>query len=188
MAARLHVIQPQRRRTRALAYAVAVFGFPAILTAQSATGIFLGDSGTPPVAVPAGASTIRGPIFAADGGRPVRSARVQVSGAALPTARVTMTDASGAYEFRNLPAGRFTLSATTPAFIGLSYGQTRAFEAGCDCPAAHPGRPGPITGVPLPPDPTNVVYRPLTKARRGRWPLMAGIRASSKTACVALPT
>ena len=42
----------------------------------------------------------------------------------------TTTDASGAYEFRELSAGRYQLSASKGSFVPLQYGQTRAFEAG----------------------------------------------------------
>ena len=36
----------------------------------------------------------------------------------------------GRFEFRDLPAGRFTLQATKSGFVNVQYGQTRPFESG----------------------------------------------------------
>jgi protocatechuate 3,4-dioxygenase beta subunit len=41
-----------------------------------------------------------------------------------------MTDPDGRYEFAELPAGRFTVSATKSGFVTVQYGQTRPFESG----------------------------------------------------------
>src|SRR5262249_33176513 len=41
-----------------------------------------------------------------------------------------MTDGEGRYEFKDLPAGRFSLSATKAGFVTVQYGQTRPFESG----------------------------------------------------------
>jgi protocatechuate 3,4-dioxygenase beta subunit len=41
-----------------------------------------------------------------------------------------MTDAEGRFEFRDLPAGRFNLSANKSGFVTVHYGQTRPFESG----------------------------------------------------------
>jgi protocatechuate 3,4-dioxygenase beta subunit len=43
-------------------------------------------------------------------------------------ARVTYTDADGRYEFRDLPAGRYTLTAEKAGFVRLAFGQRRPFE------------------------------------------------------------
>ena len=76
-----------------------------------------------------GTGRIRGRIVAADTGSPVRRAQVRLSGPEVG-AKAAMTDAEGRYEFRELPAGRFTLSATKSGFVNVQYGQTRPFESG----------------------------------------------------------
>jgi hypothetical protein len=40
------------------------------------------------------------------------------------------TDAEGRYEFKELPAGRYTLSASKGSYVQLQYGQLRPFEPG----------------------------------------------------------
>ena len=44
--------------------------------------------------------------------------------------KAALTDAEGRFEFRDLPAGRFTLQATKSGFVSVQYGQTRPFESG----------------------------------------------------------
>jgi hypothetical protein len=87
----------------------------------------------PPVMGPrqlkAGTARIRGRVLSADGGGPVRRAQVRASGAEIGS-KAAMTDAEGRYEFRDLPAGRFSLSATKSGFVTVQYGQTRPFESG----------------------------------------------------------
>jgi protocatechuate 3,4-dioxygenase beta subunit len=90
---------------------------------------------TPPrdIAQPAltGTGRIRGRVFAAGANTPLR--RVQMT-LTLPDnrefGRVITTDAQGRYEFSGLPAGRFTLRASKPGYVGLSHGQRRPYEAG----------------------------------------------------------
>ena len=54
-----------------------------------------------------GTAAIRGRVFAADSGRPLRRARVQISGPGLPNnGQTTSTDAEGRYEIKNLAGGR----------------------------------------------------------------------------------
>jgi protocatechuate 3,4-dioxygenase beta subunit len=87
----------------------------------------------PPVMGPrqlkAGTARIRGRVLSADGGGPVRRAQVRASGPEIGS-KAAMTDAEGRYEFRDLPAGRFSLSATKSGFVTVQYGQTRPFESG----------------------------------------------------------
>ncbi len=92
----------------------------------------------PPQVLPieAGPSAIlRGRVYAADSGQPLRKAQVRLtsaSGGANATRenRVTDTDANGAYEFKELPAGRYDLTASKGGYVSLSYGQMRPFEPG----------------------------------------------------------
>jgi Carboxypeptidase regulatory-like domain len=73
---------------------------------------------------------ITGRILAADNGRPVKRARAYVSAPELPEGRGTLTDDSGVFELTELPAGRYTLTASKTGFIALSYGQRRPFQSG----------------------------------------------------------
>jgi hypothetical protein len=83
-----------------------------------------------PVATAPASGRIRG-IVTSDAGKPLRHAVVRLSGAAMPDAKATATtDLNGAYELREVPQGRYTLSATKPGYVSMQYGQPRAFEPG----------------------------------------------------------
>jgi hypothetical protein len=73
---------------------------------------------------------IAGRVVAADTGRPVKRARVFATAAELPSGRGVLTDDSGLFEFLDLPAGRYTLTASKAGFVGLTYGQRRPLQAG----------------------------------------------------------
>ena len=45
-------------------------------------------------------------------------------------AKTSLTDADGRYEFRDLPAGRFTVNASKSGYVMVQYGQSRPFESG----------------------------------------------------------
>ena len=82
-------------------------------------------------AVQAGTVTIRGRVIAADGSRPLR--RVQIRGTApelTGPGSTTSTDEDGRYELTNLPAGRYTVTATRAGFLPLRFGQRRPRELG----------------------------------------------------------
>ena len=79
--------------------------------------------------VKTGTARIRGRIVAADTGAPVRRAQVRITGSELAL-KTSLTDGEGRYEFRDLPAGRFTLTAQKPGYMTVQYGQTRPFESG----------------------------------------------------------
>ena len=76
-----------------------------------------------------GTGRIRGRVVSADTGVPVRRAQVRISGNDVGS-KTSLTDGEGRYEFRDLPAGRFSLSAQKPGYMTVSYGQTRPFESG----------------------------------------------------------
>ncbi len=73
---------------------------------------------------------IAGRVSAADTGRPVRRARVFLSGAQLRGGRGVLTDDEGTFELTELPEGRYTVTAGKTGFITLSYGQRRPLQAG----------------------------------------------------------
>ena len=80
--------------------------------------------------VKTGTARIRGRVFAADNGVPLRKAQVRLMSQELRENRLATTDAQGAYEFKELPAGRYTLSANKGSYVSLQYGQTRPLEPG----------------------------------------------------------
>jgi protocatechuate 3,4-dioxygenase beta subunit len=71
-----------------------------------------------------GRAAIRGRVLS-DTGQPVRRAMVRVTAPEMKGIRATSTDADGRYEIRDLPAGRYSISASKPAFIAWSYGQAQ---------------------------------------------------------------
>jgi hypothetical protein len=79
-----------------------------------------------------GTAKIRGRVVAAQTGQPLRRAQVTLSGtptSPLPVRRTT-TDADGRYEFAELPAGSFGVTAIKTGYVNLQYGQRRPFEQG----------------------------------------------------------
>lgn len=86
---------------------------------------------TPPRAdAPRGTSVMRGQIIAADNGTPIRRAQVRISSPDARESRVAATDAQGRFEIKELPAGRYTVSAGKGGFVTLQYGQRRPSESG----------------------------------------------------------
>jgi len=73
---------------------------------------------------------IAGRILAADTGRPVKGARVNVTASELPGGRAVLTDDLGLFRLGELPAGRYALSVSKAGFVQLSYGQRRPLQAG----------------------------------------------------------
>jgi protocatechuate 3,4-dioxygenase beta subunit len=95
--------------------------------------------------VQTGTAVIRGRVFAADTGKPLRRARIQIipagqlGGLALGPGpglgpagdnRTTSTNADGRYEIKDLPAGRYNVAVNRSGYLRLSYGQRRPFEQG----------------------------------------------------------
>jgi carboxypeptidase family protein len=77
-----------------------------------------------------GTARIRGHVFDAETGSPIRKAQVRAFSPELRENRMTMTDASGSFELKEMPAGRYNLSASKGSYVMLQYGQRRPFEAG----------------------------------------------------------
>ncbi|HEY2433449.1 MAG TPA: carboxypeptidase-like regulatory domain-containing protein [Vicinamibacterales bacterium] len=76
-----------------------------------------------------GTSGLKGRIVGSDAGSPLRRAQVRINGPDIGS-KTTLTDAQGQYEFRELPAGRFTLTITKSGYVTMQYGQSRPFEPG----------------------------------------------------------
>ena len=87
--------------------------------------IMSGGTQSRPAPLPAeGTARLRGTLVDASTATPVRRASVRLQ--TVPSTRdtwTTLTDASGAFEFPSLPAGRFALQATKGGYITLSAGQ-----------------------------------------------------------------
>lgn len=84
---------------------------------------------TPGASAPAGTAVIRGVVISSDANpKPIRRARVALSG--VPGGRIVITDDAGGFVFDALPAGRYTVAASKPAYLPAEYG------------AVQPGRPG----------------------------------------------
>ncbi|HET7617827.1 MAG TPA: carboxypeptidase-like regulatory domain-containing protein [Vicinamibacterales bacterium] len=84
----------------------------------------------PPREAKTGTARLRGRVVSADNGSPIRRAQVRISGGDLGRGQAALTDADGRYEFRDLPAGRFTLSVVKAGYVNMQYGQLRPFEPG----------------------------------------------------------
>lgn len=77
-----------------------------------------------------GTASIVGRVAAADSGRPLRLARVSATAPELSDGRVSMTDENGMFEFPELPAGRYSVSASKAGYITVNFGQRRPLRAG----------------------------------------------------------
>src|SRR5687767_2664369 len=78
--------------------------------------------------VPAGTASISGRVLTADTGRPIKRARVIVSGGGRPSAATT--DGQGRYQIGGLPAATYNITAVKSGFVDSAYGQRRSLRAG----------------------------------------------------------
>jgi hypothetical protein len=99
-----------------------VFGAAAGVPADGAMALPPRDQQQPPAV---GTSRIRGRIVASDSGRPIRRAVVRLSSAAVRESRSTSTDQDGRFEFTQLPAGAYNISASKSGYVQMGYKQTR---------------------------------------------------------------
>lgn len=77
-----------------------------------------------------GTATIRGHVVAADTGQPLRKAQVRIFSGELRENRTMSTDVDGKYEFKEVIAGRYNITASKGSYVALQYGQLRPFEPG----------------------------------------------------------
>jgi uncharacterized protein (DUF2141 family) len=77
-----------------------------------------------------GTASISGQVVALDTGRPLKRVRVSLNAPELQGGRSAATDDQGRFFFQNLPAGRYSVSASKAGFITTNYG------------ARRPNRPG----------------------------------------------
>jgi hypothetical protein len=81
-------------------------------------------------AQPKGTASIKGKVVTAQGNRPMRRVSLSLSSPELTEARTVSTNAQGIFEFTELPAGRYTLSASRGGYLRLQYGQRQPGDAG----------------------------------------------------------
>lgn len=107
--------------------------------AQTAPGQVPGPQPRTPTRSPAapgeqeaakGTAVIRGFIVALDSGTPLRRAQVRASATEVNENRAAVTDSQGKFEFRDLPAGRYRLSASKSGYVSLQFGQRRPMQGG----------------------------------------------------------
>jgi hypothetical protein len=78
---------------------------------------------------PVGTAVLRGQVVSVDG-TPLRRAIVRAFAAEARGGGVTSTDAQGKFEIKELPAGRYTISASKAGYVGMQFGQRRADQPG----------------------------------------------------------
>lgn len=76
-----------------------------------------------------GTAAIRGIVTSADTNSPVRRAQVRATSPETRSARLSTTDAEGRFELKDLPAGRWTITASKGGFVTQQFGQRHPFEA-----------------------------------------------------------
>jgi hypothetical protein len=106
-----------------------------LLLLVAATSTFARQPPAPPrdpAPAQKGTAVIRGRVVAGDTGRPLRRARISLSGVGLgaDARRSTSTGIDGSYTFKDLPAARYRITATRGGYLQLEFGQKRPNEQG----------------------------------------------------------
>ena len=76
-----------------------------------------------------GTASIRGLVTSAETNSPVRRAQVRATSPDTRSSRLGTTDADGRFELKDLPAGRWTITATKGGFVSQQFGQRHPFES-----------------------------------------------------------
>lgn len=79
---------------------------------------------------PKGTAVLRGRVTSAVTGGPLRRTQVRAMSMEARGGGVTSTDAEGNFEIKELPAGRYTITAAKGGFVTGQFGQRRPGEAG----------------------------------------------------------
>ncbi len=83
----------------------------------------------PGEAPPTGTAILRGQVSSIDG-TPLRRAQVRAFSAEGRGGGVSTTDPQGKFEIKELPAGRYTVTASKAGYVTMQFGQRRADQAG----------------------------------------------------------
>ncbi len=81
-------------------------------------------------AAPQGTAMVLGSVVNGDTGTPVRRARVTITGTELRGNRATVTDDEGNFVFTQLPAGRYSMTASKAGYVNIAYGAKAPGRAG----------------------------------------------------------
>ena len=100
-------------------------------------------------AAPKATGSLAGVISAADSGAPIKRAHVAIASAEPNSTRSVMTDDEGRYVFTELPAGRYTVTASKTGYFEAIYGQKAPQHAGTLVPLAE-GQKLERINIPLP--------------------------------------
>lgn len=112
--------------------AVISLAFAALLTTV-APGVARAQP--PPAPAPApdapkATASIRGKITGADSGRGLRRAQISINAPELGERRRASTNTRGEFEIRDLPPGRYTITASRSGYLAFEYAQKRPGERG----------------------------------------------------------
>jgi uncharacterized protein (DUF2141 family) len=84
----------------------------------------------PAEAMATGTARLAGRVVAADTGRPLKRARVSVQVTEGRFSKTAITDENGRFSVPNLPAGKYSVSATKTGYVTMAAGQRRALRSG----------------------------------------------------------
>ena len=76
-----------------------------------------------------GTGKISGRVLSTETGAPLRRAQVRLTAPEVGV-KTALTDTDGRFEFKDLPAGRFTVNASKSGHVSVQFGQSRPFESG----------------------------------------------------------
>lgn len=79
---------------------------------------------------PAGTARLSGRVISAETRKPLRRAVVRVMAQEIRLPRSVSTEADGTWEIKELPAGKYSITAQKGGYVPVSYGQLRPFEQG----------------------------------------------------------
>ena len=78
-----------------------------------------------PARPPTGTAIVSGQVVNPDGGHPIRRSMVRLASVTPEVSRTAMSDDMGNFQFKDLPAGQFTLSAWKAGYLDATYGQKK---------------------------------------------------------------
>jgi protocatechuate 3,4-dioxygenase beta subunit len=116
-------------RTLALPFIATITLSAQIVGGGVTGGVIGGPQAQSQAPAPPGTATLRGHVFAADTSQPLRKAQVRIFAGEIRENRMATTDEHGAYEFDEVRAGRYTISASKGSYVSVSYGQQRPNDA-----------------------------------------------------------
>ena len=128
------------KKTKLRAIGVALVAAVTILCAAPAARaqVFIETQVAEPMMVPGlgmrgqgktGTGKISGRVLSTETGAPLRRAQVRLTAPEVGV-KTALTDTDGRFEFKDLPAGRFTVNASKSGHVSVQFGQSRPFESG----------------------------------------------------------